>query len=766
VLYLNPPYYVVKGVSVFADHADPRQFYYLPASPHLSMVTDPATNVAVPQIELLRFTGDNRSGGFLELDVNLGFDQDLLDNEVKPEIRRLFQLSDEPILSPVLIEAGTVRLIALDAQTPVPGAPPADPPPDGAPPQLVTKIDQAANPSLYGDCQAIFSAQLSEDGARLLQGALLGTILPVGVVYELEFAALRPAYQFKVTADWQRVQTHFEEMSNNRVLFFSTEIDKAIDKLVEDQVIKIEADNFVPAGDEQALLTDPKKLLDQVKDMVIQTFFKPTLNPADHGKDGWDRATDVATELSTLAVTGGWAGVATFSYRKVDLTRIDDKHLDVEVQERTAVRRKIYPQAHLEGLTRVLRDANGQLNLDDIVRNVHLDTDPFFMTRSVTVHSTVDFKAEHIEEIDVQLAYAGQPQSLILTADKPSQEAHWATKTVNGHVETAVQVSYEVRFDGAQSTERPASLRSAASVVDTGTFAVDPHDDDAPLYKVRTVSVVGDGTPWDRYPSVEVEMSYADPANHINQADTLRLSSKVATATWQQFIRDLGHQAFDYRVTFRGADNSDIIGDWTSLDRDDITIRDPRAAVLSVQAIPAFGWDLVSSAFVNFTYDDDANNVHEEKSIALTRDNHSDDKFVVHLADRTKRLVRYSVRLLLTDNSLVEQPPSMTRDGQIFLRADLKGHRIVTLHPASVDFAASNIREVKVTVSMSDEANGLSASRQFTFTSANDVAYFEYDYVVEGPGYTVESTTIRGDGFSVHHGPATADLDELEIPVG
>ena len=288
----------------------------------------------------------------------------------------------------MLLEAGTVRLIALDAQTPVPGAPPADPPPDGAPPQLATKIDQAANPSLYGDCQAIFSVQLSEDGAKLLDGALLGTILPVGVVYELEFAALRPAYQFKVTADWQRVQTHFEEMSNARVLFFSSEIDKAIDKLVEDQVIKIEADNFVPAGDEQALLTDPKKLLDQVKDMVIQTFFKPTLNPADHGKDGWDRATDVATELSTLAVTGGWAGVATFSYRKVDLTRIDDKHLDVEVQERTAVRRKIYPQAHLEGLTRVLRDANGQLNLDDIVRDVNLDNDPFFMTRSVTVHST------------------------------------------------------------------------------------------------------------------------------------------------------------------------------------------------------------------------------------------------------------------------------------------------------------------------------------------------------------------------------------------
>lgn len=766
MLYLNPPYYMVKGVSIFADHANPRQFYYLPASPHLSMITDPTTNVEVPKLELLRFRGDNRSGGFLELDVNLGFDPDLLENEVKPEIRRVFGLDDEPILSPVLLEAGTVRLIALDAQTPVPGAPPAEPPTDGAPLQLATKIDQAANPSLYGDCQAMFSVQLSEDGAKLLDAALLGTILPVGVVYELEFAALRPAYQFKVTADWHRVQTHFDEMSNARLLFFSSEIDKAIDKLVEDQVIKIEVDNFVPAGDEQALLTDPKKLLDQIKDMVIQTFFKPTLNPADHGKDGWDRATDVATELSTLAVTGGWAGVATFSYQKVDLTRIDDKHLDVEVQERTAVRRKIYPQAHLEGLTRVLRDSNGQLKLDDIVRDVNLANDPFFMTRFVTAHSTVDFKAENIDEIGVRLTYGGQSQSLILTADKPDREAHWATQSVDGQVETAVQASYEVRFDGAQSPEHPANLRSGVSVVNDNIFTINPHDDAATLYAVRSVSVVADGMPWDRYPFVEVEMRYADPANRIDQSDTLRLSQSVQTATWPQFICDLKHMDFDYRITFRAADNSDIIGDWTALDRDDITIRDPRGATLSVQVVPAFGWDLVSSAFVNFTYDDDPNGVHADKSIMLTKDNLNDNKFVVHLADRTKRLVHYSVRLLLSDNSLVEQPPSMTREGQIFLRADLKGHRIVTLHPASVDFAGNNIREVKVTLSMSDQTNGLSANRQFSFTSKDDIAYFEYNYVVDGQGYTVESTTIRGDGFTVHHGPTTVDLDVLEIPVG
>ena len=33
MLYLNPPYFLINGVSIFPDHADPLQFYYLPMMP-------------------------------------------------------------------------------------------------------------------------------------------------------------------------------------------------------------------------------------------------------------------------------------------------------------------------------------------------------------------------------------------------------------------------------------------------------------------------------------------------------------------------------------------------------------------------------------------------------------------------------------------------------------------------------------------------------------------------------------------------------------
>ena len=41
MLYLKPPYYLINGVTLFRDHEDPLQWYFLPAAPKLTMLTDP-----------------------------------------------------------------------------------------------------------------------------------------------------------------------------------------------------------------------------------------------------------------------------------------------------------------------------------------------------------------------------------------------------------------------------------------------------------------------------------------------------------------------------------------------------------------------------------------------------------------------------------------------------------------------------------------------------------------------------------------------------
>ena len=62
MLYLNPPYFVIKGVSVFPDDTDPLQFYYLPMMPHLTMVTDATSGVSLPQLQLIEYAGAAGTG--------------------------------------------------------------------------------------------------------------------------------------------------------------------------------------------------------------------------------------------------------------------------------------------------------------------------------------------------------------------------------------------------------------------------------------------------------------------------------------------------------------------------------------------------------------------------------------------------------------------------------------------------------------------------------------------------------------------------------
>ena len=132
MLYLNPPFLVVNGVSVLPDHADALQWYYLPLGPQI--VTRKEGGAEIPAFSLIRFRGSGEpGGGLLNFDVHLGVTDDALD-EIATEIRSRLSLDDKPRLAPVPLEDGSVRLLLLGESTgaapatgaPAGGAPPTD----------------------------------------------------------------------------------------------------------------------------------------------------------------------------------------------------------------------------------------------------------------------------------------------------------------------------------------------------------------------------------------------------------------------------------------------------------------------------------------------------------------------------------------------------------------------------------------------------------------------------------------------------------------
>ena len=73
MLYLNPPYFLIDGVSIFPDHADPLQFYFLPMMPQLTTSKDRQRRRHA-ELHLIEYEGAAGTGGFINFDVNLGID--------------------------------------------------------------------------------------------------------------------------------------------------------------------------------------------------------------------------------------------------------------------------------------------------------------------------------------------------------------------------------------------------------------------------------------------------------------------------------------------------------------------------------------------------------------------------------------------------------------------------------------------------------------------------------------------------------------------
>jgi hypothetical protein len=748
MLYLHPPYYIINGVSVFGDHEDPLQFYYLPLGPKLVEVDDLAIGRKVPQIQLVRYRGTAGTGGFLNFDVDLGIEEDTL-GEVRSKVKREKRLSQEPRLAPVPLVDGTVKLMLLGKQSGDSGGP------------FVVKIDHHAKPALYGNNQAAFSVALDAAGVANLEKALQGEMTPIGVIYSLEYQALRPAYSVRLHIDWDRVQKHLDESFGAESIAFSSQINTVVDELIENQSIVFEADTFVPEGeDEKAIITRRDQALEEVRDMITDTFFKPSIEPEKKEEDGWDKATRLAQSTSRLAATGGWGGIASFSYKKVDLTRIDRKALDVGFSERTTVRRSIYPQRHLSGLFRVLRD--GGFELSRFVVDANLD-DPWFQRRKVAVISRANFEEDGLASINVRLGYDSTPQNVLLESSAARSEASWTSVIENGAMRRALAASYGVTFTGADGSERPVTLESPPLAFDGDNLEINPRE----LYSIVPVSILALTFPWDRYPHVEVRTRYADPDHGIDIKDTFLLDREHAQQTWKLFSRG-PRRPFQYQLIYRAADFRDVEMPWVDTKEERIIVRDPFPNKRTLQVFPNLDWNHVDRAFIDLSYEDPANGVREEKSFELSATDAAAKTFTVDLADPDVRRIAYWLTFLFKNGSMSRIPRSLTLERRIIVRGDARGHNIIVLRPAPGSFEERKLLKMQVEISYRDTVAGLSYEGAFTFQSANDRAEtFEYDYVdPERSRYEYRTTYVYANGVFRTTELQGSKADELILPLG
>lgn len=267
MLQLGTGMQTIQGVTVFPDHADEEQYWYLPA--HLSIARRQEDDW--PQFTFMKFkraaTDEGvEGGGFLMFTVEL-----TLPEEVEQEIRS--KIPANARLSAAPFDTGTVECVALNLQGP--GGTTATVSDVGSFVAVQTILG-ARVPSLFGGNQAVFSLSLTAEGATLLESAFAQGAAPIGVIYQLTFTAMQPALDVRITADFERIYDHFSAGINANVYYVEIGIEVGLEELVQNGAITIEVTNFSTTDDKEE---QEKAAIEFFKQHLLQAWFTPTLTP-------------------------------------------------------------------------------------------------------------------------------------------------------------------------------------------------------------------------------------------------------------------------------------------------------------------------------------------------------------------------------------------------------------------------------------------------------------------------------------------------------
>ncbi|HEX6755510.1 MAG TPA: hypothetical protein VF109_06145 [Mycobacteriales bacterium] len=274
----------ILGIPVFQDADRPGHYLHLPAQPHISR------DAAGPMFDLFAFSrggtaGHVTAGGFLNMTVDVGIGPlaDRIVAKLKEQTGR-----DDITLAAVPFTKGSVRVVALgENSAALSGAGAAATTPEGSPlvargPRFIENIIGSTTPSMDAQNRAIFSLSLTEDGAAFFLGALQGapTARIVGVIYDMEYVGLLPAYDLEIEIDFKSSYEYVRSLFTLGTLFFKAEVDNVVENLKRQQHIRVkEVSRTLELSTPEAVQARQAHIDQLVRDLATGALFQPALVP-------------------------------------------------------------------------------------------------------------------------------------------------------------------------------------------------------------------------------------------------------------------------------------------------------------------------------------------------------------------------------------------------------------------------------------------------------------------------------------------------------
>ncbi len=706
MLYLDAPIGPIRGLVIYRDHADPNLFYYVPERPRL------ARNDGVPEFVMLKYRRDitdnpdfdpelkqSLGGGFLAFTVDLGVDDDELDR-IKGELSRF--ATGNVKLTPIPFRKGSVRLSIMKDAAEAEGAQPDEP--KGF--RFFEEVYGTSMPSIVGFNRATFAVALSQEAATLFEAGLRSGISPIGVIYDLEFLGLRPAFNVRITAEYHRIYDHLEAEFGARgqiqAVSLGVDIGVAFQKLRDEGAIKVEVLKFT---DDDDLRKQADEAFNWFKTDLLKEFFQTAMQPpsfmnrtnsggllgqltnllgalgsSQQGTPAPQRgaptteaptpsgppntidsnvASTAEANRSAGAGSAGGGGGSTSAASSMSPFQVafslkfyhqeELKTRVFEYSESAAVAQPAAPQ----GLFSTMVDG---LDLNRAIVEVSLDDD-FFKRLIADISTAEGMEAAGISKIDVNLEYPGERK-----VNEPAEHVdgfaftpqEHAGRTFTTWLNNRKNMTYRYRTDVFFRPDSPWVGKESHVTTDwvvTGArrLTIDPLDNVGLFPIAISLGDMDSG----EVEQVQVNLKYDDAANDFHAEKSFVLASGgSANAEWKLRLSDPDRQEYQYQVTYFLKDGLRYRLDWKTETSPTLVIHEPFEGMLDVRLVPLLDKDNLIEANLNFEYEEPGSGYRRTMSIILDPTNLTGRNIKIPTLSQEPGGYTYDLTIVRADGSI------------------------------------------------------------------------------------------------------------------
>jgi hypothetical protein len=607
MLSFKPPFQVVGGFPVFADHEDRDLFHMLPDQPRL--VQDAA---GLPKFELVRYLGDTAgggalSGGFLTLTASLA-----IPDPARAAVRAALKVSVGRTIrvQNALFDEGSVDLVLL-------GQTSGGPQSDGSP-FKVTMLGSGL-PSMAGDNTIAFQVALDAQAAAFVEGALGLPGLPALLLYRMALSGLQPAFGVRISGDWSKLHEELQSRFRANVYYVRADVEADIRKSATSAGVKVDTTVFDGDAAEQAAQAER-----QMIDWITDNFFDPAYGAKP------PQAPSLVNEIKTSILDVVDTLMPGASFKLKTLREEDVRSIEARIDRTTARRRDLVFQASLGATLEGLRvDENGNERADwpvtkaRLVGGLNVAAIP---RREVTLGCVDRFASDGVALVEIDIALPDPDGGADLNPrtevfDDAAQRARYVVNLMGAPPEMLTQpYRYRLRVHYDPSSAFGQEPVGEAPWVDgrSSELIVDPRVHGP--YRLRSPQIgVAPGFPFAQFPQVLVETSRVEDDGREEQIGNLVLTPAQPLIRWTFRGHGASAERFRFRVTYdRPTDQGGpVLRDWQETSTTLLTLPDPLPHRRRASFFTNLPWAEIAIAFLEVRYSDPANGVEINERINL-----------------------------------------------------------------------------------------------------------------------------------------------------